>query len=163
LKVAVLISTATHGAVKWEDNVIKDRRLAAYDDTPPNDIGVPDGWSPYTQFLCVGADEDHRGQLMTFTSSSWGGRKAFASLIGPYIRTDKRAFPICFLGAKPKKNDVNGNIESTLTAVDYAPCSGFANLVEPPQRVAALAPPTAPLDDSHNDHVGADLDDGIAF
>ncbi len=167
LKVVVLMPTAMHGAVKWEGGVIKARRLAFYDDAPPSDIVKPDDWDPYTQFLCVGADKAHRGQLMTFTSSSWGARKAFLSLIGPYIRTGKRAFPICTLGAKPRKNDTNGNIDPTLTAAGYAPCGDFADLVSLPQHVPALAPPTTHdddgPDDTHNDHDGNDSDDDVPF
>ena len=81
---------AWRGALAAYEEISDRTPLQRYEDANPTfDIEV--GWNPYTQFLCVGADERHIGQLMTFTSSSWSGRHAFKSLIGPYLR---RATPI---------------------------------------------------------------------
>jgi hypothetical protein len=76
LKIAVLMSTAAHNAVLWDNQEIIERTpLRRYEDAAPS-FDIEKGWSPYTQFLGVGADEKHLGQLVTYTSSAWSGRHA---------------------------------------------------------------------------------------
>src|SRR5271168_3879654 len=78
LKIVVVMDTACHGSVRWENQAIVERHIQRYEDAAPSgDIG--EGFSPYLQFLAVGADETHVGRLMTFTSSAWSGRRAFGA------------------------------------------------------------------------------------
>ncbi len=101
--------------------------------------------SPYTQFLCVGTDEKHLGQLMTFTSSAWSGRRAFKDLIGPYLRKGKRHFPIARLGSKPRLRDPNGNIDPTFNIIDWAPRDDFAGMLLPAPETQAWNLPEPPI------------------
>jgi hypothetical protein len=147
LKIVIIMPTATHGAVKWQDQEIIGRTpLQRYEDAAPSSDFLEEGWNPYTQFLCVGADEKHIGQLMTFTSSSWSGRRAFKDQIGPYLRKAKRQFPIVTLGSKPRRNDPNGNIDPTFAIVDWAARGDFADMLlpGPETQPALLEAPLAP-------------------
>jgi hypothetical protein len=146
LKLAVIMPSAAHGAVLWRDQEIVDRTpLRRYEDAAASG-DIEEEWCPYTQFLAVGADEKHRGQLMTFTSSSWSGRHAFRALIGPYLRKGKREFPVVTLGSKPRRNDPNNNVDPTFTIIDWAMRDGFTDLLLPEadERPQLEAPPTAP-------------------
>jgi hypothetical protein len=145
LKIAVLMSTAAHNAVLWDNQEIIERTpLRRYEDAAPS-FDIEKGWSPYTQFLGVGADEKHLGQLVTYTSSAWSGRHAFRGLIGPYLRKGKREFPIVTLGSKPRPRDPNGNIDPTFAVVDWAPRANFADMLPEAGELAALtaSSPTA--------------------
>jgi hypothetical protein len=132
LKVCVLMPTAKRGAVLWgEERTISEQRVGRYE-AGFVEQKITSPWSPYTSFLGVCADKDHRGQLITFTSSSWGGRSAFEKLIGPYVGRGKTHFPVCTLGSKPMAHDPNGNIDPVFSIADWAPRGGFEELLPPP-------------------------------
>lgn len=130
IRICVVMDTALHGAVLWSNDRIIDRRAERYAVVAPSRESLKMDWSPYTQFQCIGDSGDYVGQLMTFSSSSWGGRNAFHALIRPYIQ-NRRDFPICTLGSKPKKNDVNGIIDPVFAIVGWAPRSDFAAMLPP--------------------------------
>ena len=134
------METALHGSVLWSnDRTIINRRLNRYAVAAPSKEPLENGRSPYTQFQCVGASGYYVGQLMTFSSSSWGGRLAFPPLIRAWLLRGRLEFPICTLGSKPRKNDVNGNIDPVFKVVGWAPRSDFAALLPPDD-----APPPKP-------------------
>jgi hypothetical protein len=140
LKVAVLMPSALTGAVLWTDGVIVDQRLHRYEEAPPPD--VPDRWSPYTAFVCVGLDEGHRGELATYTSSAWSSRYAFRQwLIGPYVQRGRRLLPIVTFATKSRKHDINGNIDPIFVLSGWAQPSDFASYLpeedEKPRRARA--------------------------
>jgi hypothetical protein len=143
VRICILMETAQHGSVLWDDRTIVDRRLQRYADISPSREPLKMGWAPYTQFQCVGASGNYVDQQMTFASSSWGGRHAFFTLIRPYTLRRKLEFPICTLGSKPKKNDPNGNFDPTFTVVGWAPRSDFTPMLppddEPPLTGGAVA------------------------
>jgi hypothetical protein len=148
VQICIVMESALHGQVRWEDRKIVEREVERYEDAAPSTELLDDDWSPYTQVQCVGVDAAHVGRLMTFTSSSWGGRRAFSALLGPYVRKGRREFPICTLGTRPKKNDPNGNIDPTFAVVGWAPRADFAEMLpaptvtlEAPKAAAALSPP----------------------
>jgi hypothetical protein len=91
----------------------------------------------------VFADEERRGELATFTSSSLGGQRAFLSLAGPYNLKRRAEFPICSLGVKPRR-DVNNNIDPTLTIVGWSKRDNFSELLAAPADRQLAAPTTAP-------------------
>jgi hypothetical protein len=124
LKACVLMSTARTGAVKWEAGKMTEKRLHRYADAPPPDI--PLGYNPYTAFLCLGADEKHLDQLMTYDSSAWSSRYAFKDLIGAYVRRGKPLLPVVTFSTKAKRRDPNGNIDPVFVPVDWANSSDFA-------------------------------------
>jgi hypothetical protein len=163
VKICVVMPTALHGAVLWgEDRTIIDRRLERYEDSAPCGRQLAVGWSPYTQFLAVGADERHRGQLLTFTSSSWGGRRAFHALLGPYVRKGKAEFPVCTLSTRPKRNDPNHNIDPVFSIVGWSARENFAELLPPPAEL--LEPPKTTLELPKSRTTAADtVDDRIPF
>ena len=80
------METAQHGSVFGA--TIGQLSIVGFNvtpDAPPSKEPLKMGWSPYTQFQCFGASGIYSGQMMTFSSSSWGGRRAFHYLIHPYI------------------------------------------------------------------------------
>ena len=143
VRICILMETAQHGSVLWDDRTIVDRRLQRYTDVPPSREPPKPGWAPYTQCQAVGASGNYVDQQLTFSSSSWGGRNAFYSLIARTHLRGKREFPICTLGSKPKKNDPNGNFDPTFTVVGWAPRSDFTPMLppddEPPLTGGAVA------------------------
>src|ERR1700732_3558096 len=84
LRFCVIMDTATVGEIKWHEKKIVERNIGRISDgfVPPRSI--TEGWNPYVAFQAVRADGDHLGQLVTYTSSSWGGRYAFQSLVNPF-------------------------------------------------------------------------------
>ena len=142
IKLAVIMPTVVVGQVLWTDGQITEREVGRIEDgfraistTRAMNENHP-GWSPYTQFLGVRCDDGHVGELLTFTSSAWGGRFAFESLKAMYALKRRREFPIVILGTKAR-GDVNHNIDGTFTAVGWTNRSNFAELL-------AEAPETAP-------------------
>jgi hypothetical protein len=145
IRLNILMETAQHGSVLWgNDRTIIHRRLQRYADAPPSKESLKAGWAPYTQVRCIGASGIYSGQMMTFSSSSWGARHAFFTLIHPYMLRRKLEFPICTLGSRPKKNDVNGNFDPVFTIVGWAPRVDFAAILppddEPPPSSATAGP-----------------------
>ena len=94
------MDTATVGQVLWLDRKIEEHDVGRISDgfVPPRSI--TEGWNPYVAFQAVRADDGYLGELVTFTSSSWGGRYAFQSLVNPYRLKQRRQFPICVLGTR---------------------------------------------------------------
>jgi hypothetical protein len=131
-RLCALMDTAMHGAVKWSnDRTITERRLERYATVAPSRESLEVGWAPYTQFQCVGASGSYDRQLMTFSSSSWGGRYAFHALIRPWLLRGRLEFPVCALGSKPKKKDPNGIVDPLFKIVGWAPRSDFAEMLPP--------------------------------
>jgi hypothetical protein len=148
VRICILMETALHGSVLWSnDRTIINRRLNRYAAVAPSREPLENGRSPYTQFQCVGASGNYVGQLMTFSSSSWGGRHAFQALIRPYLQRGKREFPICTVGSRPKKNDVNGNFDPVFTIVGWAPRDDFAAILPPDDEPPPSSARAAPIDD----------------
>ena len=102
LMITVIMPTALHGYILFEQNTVTGRRAASYENIAPGDEKPGLGWEPLTEFLCTGADQKHRGQLMTFQAASWGGRHAFEKLINPYLRRGQLEFPTCELSARDR-------------------------------------------------------------
>jgi hypothetical protein len=89
------------------------------------------GWNPYTAVLAVRADEKALGELVTFTSASWGGRNAFQKLVNPYRLKQRLQFPICELATRDR-GDENRNIDPVFKIVAWSDCGNFADLLPPP-------------------------------
>ena len=147
-RLCVLMDTAAHAEVKWNNDRTKTlRRLNRYAVVAPSRELLELGWLPYTIFQCSGASGNYIEQLMTFTSSSWGGRLAFQALIRPWLQRGRLEFPICTLGSKPKKNDVNCNIDPVFKNVGWAPRSDFTPMLPPddePPLTSAAQPRGSP-------------------
>ncbi len=127
LKIVVIMDTAAIGQVLWLDKKIAEREtgLVAEGFVAPREL--KDGWNPYVSFQCVRVDD---GGLLTFTSSSWGGRYAFQSLVNPYRLRRRAFFPICTLGTKERR-DENRNIDPVFKIVGWGPRDGFPDLLAP--------------------------------
>jgi hypothetical protein len=140
-RICVIMESATVGEVRWHDRRIVDRNVGRIADghTPPQHI--TEGWNPYTSFLAVRADESHRGELVTFTSSSWGGRYAFQRLVNPFRLKERQQFPICALAAKAR-GDANGNIDPVFRIVGWSNRGNFQDLLAP-EPAALIAPPAS--------------------
>jgi hypothetical protein len=143
IKICVIMESATVGEILWRDHKIVDRNVGRIADghTPPRQI--TEGWNPYVAFQAVRADEGHLGELVTFTSSSWGGRYAFQSLVNPFRLKGRQQFPICLLATK-ERGDANGNIDPVFRIVGWSDRGNFQDLLAP-EPAPAIAPPTAPV------------------
>ena len=135
LMIAVIMSTALHGRIRFDDGVVTRKPVRFEDAAPDQDEQLEKPWGPLTEALCV--------QLMTFTGASWGSRRAFSKLIKPYLRKGKQAFPVCELGAKERR-DLNSNVDPVLTPVDWAPQDRFPDLL-PPETPRLSEPERRPL------------------
>jgi hypothetical protein len=141
VRLCVIMTSATIGWVLWDDGRIADTKTGrpASGFVPPF---CPEGWNPYTALTCVRADEGNEGQLCTFTSSSWGGRKAFNGLVSQYCMIGKSRFPICTLETRPK-GDKNGNIDPVFKVVGWQAKDGLAAIC-PADDTAPPATPQLP-------------------
>lgn len=143
VKVCALIESATIGWIKWGEDGIEDRDICRPADNFVPKFQCPEGWNPYTALTFVRVDEGGQGQLCTFTSSSWGGKKALTKLISQYRLMRYVRFPICVLETKPR-NDKNGNIDPVFKVVGWADRSNFGDICGVPA-VAAPMPPDPAL------------------
>src|SRR5271165_3102344 len=89
-KACLLLSTAQHGRLRFEDNVLVERgELRLFTDVAPEPWSKDwdMGWSPSTVCLAVSAD----AQLTTYSGLSWGIRSAFISqLLRSFSRLRQR-------------------------------------------------------------------------
>ena len=166
LKAVFLMPSALTGTVRWADGVIVEQKLHRYEEAPPPD--VPDGSSPYTAVLCVGADEEHRNVLMTYTSSAWSSRYAFRQcLIGPYVQRGARSLPIVTFATKPRKHDLNGNIDPVLVIAGWADPSNFAGYLPGAPSIDRLPAPESdrapPIDENPDGDRFEPVDDEVPF
>jgi len=164
LRICVVMETATVGEVLWQDHKIAERNIGRVQDGFQFPDVLTDGWNPYVAVMAVRADAGHVGDLLTFTSSSWGGRRAFQSLVNPYRIMGKRRFPICTLGTKTR-NDENRNIDPTFRIVGWSNRGNFAELVPVEQPPAAIAAPPKTAAELIGDYIPTAelIDDEIPF
>ena len=170
LTICVLVPTARHGQRQFRDGVgVKYRSMQLYINKAPPDERLEFGWDPFTQFQAIAQDEGHAEQVLTFTSTSWGGRNALEDLSGAYLSKGERQFPICALGLRPKKNDPNGNIDPVFRVVGWKAASDFADMLadmlpQPAAQPLALEPPKREPEVIPEDlEPGADPDDSLPF
>ncbi len=122
-RVTILMPTARHGRVVWENNHPTTSNFRRYADCDPPKAKMEPGFDPYTIFQCLIGDA-----LATFASSSWGARSGFKPVVDNWRYLHRREFPIVILGTKPR-HDVNGNIDPTFDAVAWVPSSNFAGML----------------------------------
>ena len=138
----IIMDTATVGEVLWKEKKIVERNTGRLSDgfvpKTPNNISL--GWNPYTSVMAVRCDEGHLGDLVTFTSSSWGGWFAFQRLINPWRLKGRKLFPRVTLATK-ERSDQNCNIDPVFKIFDWSARSNFSDLLDPAQLDApSIAP-----------------------
>lgn len=143
LKIAVIMDTATEGEIYFEERNVTGRRVGRLiDGFEPAPFPLDDGWSPSTSVLAVCANEARFGELITFRSASWGGRKAFEKLINPWRRKNRLMFPLTTLESQEKRGDAHHNFSPVFKIVGWSARSHFPELIgEPVDETAALAAP----------------------
>jgi hypothetical protein len=131
VKIVVIMDSATLGEVLWAGGQIAERHTGRIADgfVPPRQL--TDGFNPHVGFQAVRSDEENLGALVTFTSSSWGGRSAFLNLADQFRLRQRRFFPICTLSTKAK-GDINGNVDPVFKIVGWSPRENFQELLAPP-------------------------------
>jgi hypothetical protein len=107
IRLAVIMPLAVTGAVLWCDQKIVEKNTGRLCDGFVAPRQIPPGWNPYVGLVCVRADKEGRGQLLTFTSTSWGGKKALHTLIRPYMIRGGDFFPVISLGSHPRGDEYN--------------------------------------------------------
>jgi hypothetical protein len=74
-KICVILDSLMTGEILWKDSKIVERNTGRMADgfEMPKHQTIATGWNPYIAFQGVRADDDNLGELITYTSSSWGG------------------------------------------------------------------------------------------
>jgi hypothetical protein len=159
IKICVIMESTVVGQILWQDKKIIERDTGKISDGFVQPRQIMEGWNPYVAFQAVRADEGNIGELVTFTSSSWGGRHAFQSLVNPYRLKQRRQFPIVILGTE-ERGDKNDNVDPTFKIVGWSDRGNFGELLAPPTSPASLPPPiSAPLSDDDQPHSREDMID----
>ena len=164
IKLCIIMDSATAGKVLWQDQRIAERdvgRVAS--GFMPRRAEIQESWNPYVSFQAVRADEGHLGEVVTFTSSSWGGWYAFEKLINPYRLKERRQFPVITIATKDR-GDENNTIDPVFKITSlWSARENFPDLLPPPIAPAAEAiaysPPAKPDEPS----LAEVLDDDIPF
>ena len=138
----VLLPTMQVGSVSWVDGQI-DYLAAGF----VEEAGIPpveEGRSPYTSVMLL----DDSNTILTFCSSSWGGRNACKALI-PQFRLQKQTmFPVVALGSQPRNNQY-GTIDPLFVVKDWMPREQFVAILGPgiieAPKIAALPPAEPPV------------------
>jgi len=164
LRVAVIMTTAVHGGISFEGKkrTYKPVRYAVA--PPPVDERWEKPWQPLTQFVCVGVDQAHKDQLMTYSSGAWTARTAFMTLIRRFVQRGEREFPVCALSSKPStSSDGRDYFEPVFEIVDWAPIEAFSNVAPPEiaaEEIQALpAPEPEPENEEADERPFAPIDD----
>jgi hypothetical protein len=139
LKFCPIMETATVGEVLWQDQKIIERNVGRLSDgfVPPTPANITEKWNPYTSVVGVRCDAGHLGDLLTFTSSSWGGWFAFQRLINPWRLKGRAMFPVVTLSTK-ERHDENRNIDPVFKHAGWSDRENFAELL-PPAAIKAPA------------------------
>jgi hypothetical protein len=114
LKIVVDMAKSEWGKVLWHDGQIAERDtglIAAGHAVPQSKKELPDGWNVWVMFTGRCADDAHRGERVTFTSSSWGGLIAFKSVLSEYVDAGEYMLPIVYITSRERKNDKNKNVD----------------------------------------------------
>ncbi len=138
VRIVLLMTSAEVGEVRFDDdgNKVGERVGRIEDGFIPDKQLEPD-WSPSTKIVAVGLSPDVRGQVMTFRSSSWGGRFAFNTLIGTYCRFRQQQFPAVYLDTTKKTRNGNVVIDPLFIPDSWLPRESFETpgaLPEPPEQ-----------------------------
>ncbi|HEV7910736.1 MAG TPA: hypothetical protein VGP28_06555 [Methylocella sp.] len=157
LKFCPIMETATVGEVLWHDQKIVERNVGRISDgfLPPTPANIAEKWNPYIAVLGVRCDDGHLGELLTFTSSSWGGWFAFQRLINPWRLKGRAAFPVCTLSTK-ERHDENRNVDPVFKHAGWSARENFAELLPPPaagNAAIAYAPEPSKLAKTINDDI----------
>ena len=138
----MIMDTATVGEVLWKEQKIAQRNTGRLSDgfVPRTPSNISLGWNPYISVMAVRCDDGHLGDLVTFTSSSWGGWFAFQRLINPWRLKGRSVFPVVTLATK-ERHDENRNIDPVFKPSGWSARSNFGDLLDPTQ---LDAPATVP-------------------
>jgi hypothetical protein len=124
-KVCVFVDSVIEGEIRFiEGQRPKERSGRLADGFKPADP-IPEGWSPLTQVVGVGVDPDTSGTVMTFRSSSWGGRQAFHTLIAGFARLRERQYPIVYLDVSNKKRSGHDVQDPCFRVIAWKPREEF--------------------------------------
>jgi hypothetical protein len=143
-RIVLLMDTTVLGEVLFSAGVKVDQRVGRPEDGFEPAKKLEPGWSPSTSIVCVGASDDIRDRIMTFRSSSWGGRRAFNALAPTYWRFRQRAFPIVYLDTVKKDRSGNDVIDPLFVVDRWVPRETFAAPSLPKLENAAPAPKAEP-------------------
>jgi hypothetical protein len=127
--------TLQTGSVEWGDGKIiyLNADHATRAGIPP----VEAGRLPYTSVMLL----DESGTVLTFSSSSWGGRNACEALIPQYRMQGQTMLPVVSLGSRPR-NNAYGTIDPQFVVKDWTPRSKFSEILRPEEiEPKALAAP----------------------
>jgi hypothetical protein len=170
VRIALLMDTTVLGEVLFSAGDKVDERVGRPEDGFEPAKKLEPGWSPSTSIVCVGVSDDIRDRIMTFRSSSWGGRRAFNALALTYWRFRQRAFPIAYLDTVKKDRSGNDVIDPLLVVERSVPretCGEPAALPKPDAPALAALPhkEESPATDSRKAEpaLAASIDDEILF
>jgi hypothetical protein len=138
VRIVLLMDTTVLGEVLFSAGEKVDERVGRPEDGFEPAKKLEPGWSPSTWIVCVGASDDIRDRIMTFRSSSWGGRRA------DLLAVPTRAFPIVYLDTVKKDRSGNDVIDPLLIVERWVPRETFAapSLPKPENAAPAVTAPT---------------------
>ena len=148
---------------RGEDEKIAREDLGLMDETlwETDQDGKPRSpWQPVYRVVM----RDQAGKLLTFSTSSWGGKKAVAKLCRDYDRSYQKhrcgEFPVVELGSKNRQSHERGIIkepEFTIVAWDFWDDEAAEQTRE------VLAAPKTPDPATEKDEIEDAVDDEIPF
>jgi hypothetical protein len=114
-KMCLLLETALHGWLQFEDNKLIGKDLRRFSNEAPDPKEQRPGWEPNTSVLGVSVPSGGgAGQLLTYCGSSWSVRRAFMTqLLPPYQRLRRQAFPIPWASGRRRTPTATSNQSST--------------------------------------------------
>jgi hypothetical protein len=117
MRIVALLDTVSLGEILFRNGELVEQRVGRIADgfRPAEKVTPP--WTPSTSFVCIDTD----GQVMTFRSSSWGGRHAFDALKGSFMRLRCRQYPIVTLATTKCKRSGNDVIDPALRICGWTP------------------------------------------
>jgi hypothetical protein len=127
IRIVLLMDTTVVGEVSFDDNGNKvGERVGRIEDgfVPPEKLSP--GFDPSTMIVGVGYSADARGRMLTFRSSSWGGRHALTALANTYLRFNEHMFPVVYLETTKTTRGGNVVIDPLFVVDRWLPRRDFA-------------------------------------
>jgi hypothetical protein len=128
LKLVLLMDTTELGEIQFlEGGGVVDSRIGLVSEGFMPAETIPEGWNPHTAVQAIGVDDEHRGMMITYRSSSWGGRDALILVGKNYAAWGERFNPLVTLATVKKRRGGNNVVDPSFRVMDRVPSGGAAN------------------------------------
>jgi hypothetical protein len=174
------IRSYQHGWIRWQDQKPTHRYMGRKVDGFPLPVrsrlpepelegSEDDPWQETHSIVMRNMDgPDEADNLCTYTTTSWGGRKALGKLIDAYVKQAKEhpgQMPVVYLGSVDKQSPRGPVPNPVITIVDWTEFGAGASL--PGRKLTAVpaiqGPPTTNTPAEEKPPLKRELDDEIPF